>query len=125
MARSLSDPARRPAHSVLIASCAFRAARSDLRAADRNLLPATLSAQYMPDTPATFPVSGASAPYAAGKAPVVPVACQYFGCSAILAARRTKCTVVPLVCFVPPPHSINFLSRACQQIPSLLVTGAS
>lgn len=42
----------------------------------------------MPDTPATFPVSGASAPYAAGKAPVVPVACQYFGCSAISRVMR-------------------------------------
>jgi hypothetical protein len=46
-----------------------------------------------------------------------------FGGSLTFAARRTNCAVVPLVWFVPPPRSINPLSRACQRIPSLLVTG--
>ncbi len=47
---------------------------------------------------------------------------RYFGGSATFAARRMKCAVVPLVCFVPPPRPINFLSRASQRIPSPLVT---
>ncbi len=42
-----------------------------------------------------------------------------------LRRRRTRCAVVPLVGCVPPPRSINFPSRICQRIPSLLVSGVA